>query len=233
MALQRSDPRGRLKFREVRKLFARAGTSRWEGAADARQSHGLGPLSGLGDADLVLRARDRGDSAALEELVRRHRDAAYRIALRICLNSADAEDVAQEAFVRVWRSLAGFRADSAFSTWLYRIVTNLALNTVTRRREQPAEIAESALPAELDPASRVQQRERLAALGAALAALTPEQRACWVLREVEGLTYEELAEVLDLSLASVKGRLFRARAELAAALARYDAPEPEMQGGER
>ncbi|HWH33460.1 MAG TPA: sigma-70 family RNA polymerase sigma factor [Egibacteraceae bacterium] len=187
----------------------------------------------------MLRARDRGDGAALEELIRRHRDAAYRIALRICLNGADAEDVAQEAFVRVWRSLGRFRADSAFSTWLYRIVTNLALNTVTRRREQPAELAESQFPAELDPASRVQQRERLAALGAALASLTPEQRACWVLREVEGLSYEELAEVLELTLASVKGRLFRARAELAAALARYDAPEgdaeaePDAEGGGR
>lgn len=190
------------------------------------------PLADLTDADLVLRARDRGDNAALEALLRRHRDAAYRVALRICLNSADAEDVAQEAFVRVWRALPNFRADSAFSTWLYRIVTNLALNAVTRRREQPAELAQIEMgetpgTAELDPALRVQHRERLAALTAALAELTPQQRACWVLREVEGLHYEELAEVLDVTVASVKGRLFRARTELAAALARYDAPTDE------
>lgn len=172
----------------------------------------------------MLRARDRGDHAALETLLRRHRDAAYRVALRICLNPADAEDVAQEAFVRAWRALPRFRADSAFSTWLYRIVTNVALNTVTRRREQPAELVETEGRAELDPAERVEHRERLAALHAALGTLTPEQRACWVLREVEGLSYEELGEVLDLTPAAVKGRLFRARADLAAALARYDAP---------
>lgn len=168
------------------------------------------------------RARDRGDVAALEELVRRHRDAAYRIALRICLNSADAEDVAQEALVRAWRSLQSFRGDAAFSTWLYRIVTNLALNAVSRRREQPTDEPPEPPGPELDPAGRVQQRERLDAVLSALGDLPAEQRACWVLREVEGLSYEELAEVLDLTLSAVKGKLFRARTHLSEALARYD-----------
>jgi RNA polymerase sigma-70 factor (ECF subfamily) len=190
-----------------------------------------GSLAECSDAELVLRARDRGDGAALEELVRRHRDAAYRVALRICLDPVDAEDVAQEAFVRAWRALPRFKGESAFSTWLYRIVTNLALNAVTRRRPaQPLDdergaVRHDAPHAELDPARRVQDRERLAAVAAALAALTPEQRACWVLREVEGLPYEELAEVMGLTLAAVKGRLFRARGELAAALASYDREE--------
>lgn len=211
MALQQFDTGRPVKFRDGTDFFRVPGLTRKEAVSP-----------GLSDQELVERARDRGDVAALEELVRRHRDAAYRVALRICLNSADAEDVAQEALVRAWRSLHSFRGDAAFSTWLYRIVTNLALNAVTRRREQPTDNPPEPIGPELDPAGRVQQRERLGAVLAALAELPPEQRACWVLREVEGLSYDELGEVLELTLPAVKGKLFRARAHLAEALARYD-----------
>jgi RNA polymerase sigma-70 factor, ECF subfamily len=181
------------------------------------------------DRELVARAR-AGDTAAFEELVRRHRDRIYRVALRVCRHPADAEDVTQEAIVRAWRGLGTFRGDAEFTTWLYRIVTNLALNRVTRRREHATErVPEPAGPGEaLDPARRAEDRERLDAALAALDTLTAEQRACYVLREVEGLTYEELAEVLDISVASVKGRLYRARQDLVAALERYDAT-----GGDR
>jgi RNA polymerase sigma-70 factor, ECF subfamily len=176
------------------------------------------------DAVLVTRARD-GDVAAFEELVRRHRDRAYRVALRICRRPAAAEDVAQDALVRAWRSLPAFRGDARFSTWLYRIVTNLALNEVTRRREGTGgEVPEHAASAADDPAARTVDAERLDVLLAALDVLTPDQRACLVLREVEQLSYEEVAEVLDVTVPAVKGRLFRARQELAAALAAYDEP---------
>lgn len=176
------------------------------------------------DRELVARAR-ADDPAAFEELVRRHRDRIYRVALRVCRHPADAEDVTQEAIVRAWRALGTFRGDAAFTTWLYRIVTNLALNRVTRRREHATErVPEPAGPGEaLDPARRAEDRERLDAALAALDTLTAEQRACYVLRELEGLSYDELAEVLDISVASVKGRLYRARQDLVAALERYDA----------
>jgi RNA polymerase sigma-70 factor, ECF subfamily len=178
-------------------------------------------LAGCDEVELVQRARD-GEVAALEELVRRHRDTAYRVALRICLNSADAEDAAQEALVRAWRALPRFRGEAAFSTWLYRIVTNVALSTVRRRREQPTgELLEPAGP-DLDPATAAEGRDKLAAAWRVLATLTPEQRACWVLREVEGLSYDELADVLALSLPAVKSRLFRARSEISTALDRYE-----------
>lgn len=160
--------------------------------------------------------------AALEELVRRHRDTAYRVALRICLNPADAEDIAQEALVRAWRALPRFRGDAGFSTWLYRIVTNVALSSVSRRREQPTDDVLEPPGPDLDPATAAQDREKLAAAGRALRALTAEQRACWVLREVEGLSYDELAEILDISLPAVKSRLFRARSEISTALERYE-----------
>lgn len=176
------------------------------------------------DRELVARAR-ADDPAAFEELVRRHRDRIYRVALRVCRHPADAEDVTQEAIVRAWRALGTFRGEAAFTTWLYRIVTNLALNRVSRRREHATErIPEPAGPGEaLDPARRAEDRERLDAALAALDTLTAEQRACYVLRELEGLSYDELAEVLDISVASVKGRLYRARQDLVAALERYDA----------
>lgn len=180
-------------------------------------------MTDLDDAALVARARDDDDVAAFEELVHRHRDRAYRVALRITRHPGDAEDIAQEALVRAWRGLPDFRGDARFSTWLFRIVTNLALNRVARRREHASdEVPEPAEPT-LDPAARTEDAERLGAALAALETLTPDQRACYVLREIEGLSYDELAEVLGISVASVKGRLFRARQELTAALARYDA----------
>ncbi|MBW3665062.1 MAG: sigma-70 family RNA polymerase sigma factor [Actinobacteria bacterium] len=182
----------------------------------------MSALADLDDAELVVRARDGEDVAAFEELVHRHRDRAYRVALRITRHPGDAEDVAQEALVRAWRSLPRFRGDARFSTWLYRIVTNLALNRVDRRRGVTAEIPDTAVRSD-DPAVRTEDAERLSAALAALERLSAEQRACYVLREMEGLSYEELAEVLDTSVAAVKSRLFRARQELTAALARYDA----------
>jgi len=95
---------------------------------------GSGERRGPTDASLVRRAQD-GDVAAFDLLARRHGDRAYRVALRLLNNTHDAEDATQEALVSAWRALHRFRADSAFSTWLYRIVTNTALNHATRQRQ--------------------------------------------------------------------------------------------------
>jgi RNA polymerase sigma-70 factor (ECF subfamily) len=168
------------------------------------------------DADLVSRAQS-GRLDAFEELVRRHRLGTYRVALRMLGDEGDAEDATQDAFVQAWRNLGGFRADAAFSTWMYRIVTNRCLNMLrARRRTEP-------LPPDREaPASRpdriAEARWQVEDLKRAIVRLTPEQRAPLVLRELEGCSYEEIAEALELSIPAVKSRLHRARLELLAAM---------------
>ena len=168
------------------------------------------------DADLVSRAQS-GRLDAFEELVRRHRLATYRVALRVLGDESDAEDATQDAFVQAWRNLGGFRADAAFSTWMYRIVTNRCLNMLrARRRTEP-------LPDDREaPASRpdriAEARWQVEDLKLAILRLTPEQRAPLVLRELQGCSYEEIAQSLDLSISAVKSRLHRARLELLSAM---------------
>jgi RNA polymerase sigma-70 factor, ECF subfamily len=170
----------------------------------------------LTDGDLVSRAQS-GQLDAFEELVRRHRLATYRVALRMLGDESDAEDATQDAFVQAWRNLGGFRADAAFSTWMYRIVSNRCLNMLrARRRTEP-------LPDDREsPASRpdriAEARWQVEDLKLAILRLTPEQRAPLVLRELQGCSYEEIAQALDLSISAVKSRLHRARLELLSAM---------------
>jgi RNA polymerase sigma-70 factor (ECF subfamily) len=161
------------------------------------------------DRFLLDSARD-GDLDAFELLVRRHQLAIYRVALRMLASEADAQDATQETFVRAWRGLGRFRGESAVSTWLYRIVTRRCLDLIAMRR--PAEELDQAeLPAADDPARTAEEHERLRAVTRAIASLPGEQRAALVLREFEGLSYGEIAEVLHVSVAAVKGRIHRAR----------------------
>jgi RNA polymerase sigma-70 factor, ECF subfamily len=170
----------------------------------------------LDDTHLLSRAR-AGRLDAFEELVRRHRPAVFRVALRMLGDGADAEDATQDAFVQAWRGLDGFRADAAFTTWMYRIVTNRCLNMLRdRRRTEPLPDRQES------PVSRpdriTEANWQLEDLKRAIIRLTPEQRAPFVLRELEGRSYEEIAETLDLSVPAVKSRLHRARLELLTAM---------------
>ncbi|MBA3718493.1 MAG: sigma-70 family RNA polymerase sigma factor [Actinobacteria bacterium] len=161
----------------------------------------------------LVRAAQIGDFWAFEELVRRHGARVYRIALRLLGNRSEAEDAAQEAFVQAWQALPVFRGESSVSTWLYRIVTNRCLNLLqARRREEPlSERQEAPTPV---PERVAETVDALGALKTAILRLTPEQRAPLVLREFEGRAYEEIAEILEISVPAVKGRLHRARLEL-------------------
>ncbi len=161
------------------------------------------------DAVLVAAARG-GDSDAFELLVRRHQAAVYGLALRMLGSEADAQDAAQDSFVQAWKALVGLRGDSAFATWLYRIVTNRCLNILAKRRPTDV-LSDDHASARDDPAEAAMGRERMHAVAAAVLRLGPDQRAALVLREFQGLSYDEVAEVLGVSVAAVKGRIHRAR----------------------
>jgi RNA polymerase sigma-70 factor (ECF subfamily) len=168
----------------------------------------------LATADrLLIEAASVGDERAFEELMRRHGARVYRVALRMMGSAEDAEEATQDAWLAAWRALPRFRRESTFTTWLYRIVTNRCLGSPGRQRPTEslsAEIPDRALQAD----DQAELHARLVALTQAILVLTPEQRAPLVLRELEGLPYEEIADVLGVSVEAVKSRIHRARASL-------------------
>ena len=167
------------------------------------------------DAALAERAA-AGDLDAFEQLVSRHQAVVARVAWRL-VGSDDAEDVSQDAFLRAFHRLPTFRGQSTFRSWLLRIAHNAALDHLRRRRPDPVDpsaLESSQQPEEpRPPAERLEVRERIERLERKLRGLAPAHRTVLVLRDVEGLSYEEIAGVTDWPLGSVKGRLHRARRE--------------------
>jgi RNA polymerase sigma-70 factor, ECF subfamily len=168
------------------------------------------------DTLLVIRAAN-GDVAAFEQLVRRYQLPIYRHCLNMLGNAGDADEAAQDVFFTVWRSLGRFRGDAAFSTWLYRIATNRCLKTLRQRPQPTAPLVEQKSSLGL-PEGEFEGKQTGELVGRAVAALTPQQRTVLLLREVEGLPYEQIAGVLGVSVAAVKSRLNRARVEIAMAM---------------
>jgi len=167
----------------------------------------------VGDGYLVDRARD-GYLDAYEMLVQRHSAMAYRVALRLCGNHHDAQDIAQDALIAAWENLARFKADSSFSTWLYQIVTRRALNKITRARDADLTDLTDLTDPGAGPAAQAERNLAGEAVTGALAALPPPQRAVVVLHHFEGLSYAEVAEVTRSSVPAVRSHLFRARRTL-------------------
>ena len=166
------------------------------------------------DAELVRRTT-RGELSAFEQLVDRHRPVVIRVAARI-VGSDDAEDVSQDAFLRAFHRLEHFRGDAPFRAWLLRITHNAALDHLDRRRAEPVDPAtfdSSEHTTARPPAELLELRERIERLERKLHGLSYQHRAVLVLRDAEGLSYEEIAEITDTPLGSVKGRLHRARRE--------------------
>ncbi|WP_159942600.1 MULTISPECIES: RNA polymerase sigma factor [unclassified Nocardiopsis] len=167
----------------------------------------------LPETVLVERAQD-GDERAFEILVRRYQDTVFRFALRIVADPAEALDVAQEALVTVWRKLPELDEPRTFAAWLYRTVGRRALNAVrARRRVEPIGEREP-FAREAGPVEQALAQGLREALLRALAELPPPQRVCWVLREMEGLGYEEIAELVGATPGAVRGRIHRARTHL-------------------
>ena len=170
-------------------------------------------------ADEVLVSRTlAGDLKAFELLVERHHTTVRRVAARI-VGANEADDVAQDAFLRAFHRLGQFRGDSPFRSWLLRIAQNAALNELERRRPLSVEPADEESSggdetAARTPADALEARERRERLRAKLTLMQPAHRAVLVLRDLEGLSYDEIASVTQTPLGSVKGRLHRARREL-------------------
>ncbi len=184
------------------------------------------------DEDLVTAARG-GDRAAVEELLARYEPNIYRFGLRMCGNEDAAREVLQETLLAAFRYLPGFRGDAALSTWLYQIARSFCIKQ--RRGHHPTRSIDEDGAAELvDPApqpdARAHAREIGEALSRAIAALPPEQREVLILRDVEGLSAEQAADVVGIEVGALKSRLHRARmalrTELAGILGTSAATEP-------
>jgi RNA polymerase sigma-70 factor, ECF subfamily len=177
------------------------------------------------EAALVERARG-GDRAAFEELIRRHADRLYAVVLRFVADGGEAEEVTQEAFLRAWRSIGRFEGRSRFFTWLYRIGINEAKRRAGRR--PPATVVsleDEPIPEAPDwseaPEARLTQTDLRGVLEEAIRSLPVEYRTPIILRDVEGLTTAEAAEVMELGEAAFKSRLHRARLAVRRALDEY------------
>ena len=183
------------------------------------------------DRDLILQAQ-QGDEKAFRKLVERHQRRAFAIAMGLVRDENDARELVQDAFLRVYKGLGSFQGGSSFFTWLYRIVTNLAIDLMRKPGRREAELQEGqALDEEAvdfplvsridgaDPIDVMRRREIAERIQRALDALPPYHRGVILMREVEGMSYEEMAEAMNVSKGTIMSRLFHARQKLQRALA--------------
>jgi len=173
----------------------------------------------------------RGDQAAFGQLVRRHQDRLHAAVYRLVESAEDAQDVVQEAFLHAYQHLGSFKGDAQFFTWLYRIAMNAAISL--RRKRKPAlrivgpdgePVIEPADPSEeSQPTHALEQSERERVVKKALSRCSTEHRAVLVMKDMEGMKYEEMAEVLGVPVGTIRSRLHRARLELREILERAEA----------
>ena len=177
------------------------------------------------DQALVERAQ-QGDKRAFELLVIKYQRKLGRLLSRMVRDAAEVEDITQETFIKAYRALPGFRGESAFYTWLYRIGVNTAKNYLVGRKRQPtssdvlAEDAENYEEGDLlrdvaTPDAELQTKQIAQAVNSAVDALTEELRVAITLREIEGMSYEEIAQMMDCPIGTVRSRIFRAREAIA------------------
>ena len=186
------------------------------------------------DDRLLITQAQAGDTAAFRKLVERHQRRAFAIALALVRDENDARELVQDAFLRVFKSLHNFQGGSSFFTWLYRIITNLSIDLIRKPGRQTNDVDDARLETEesqdtdlpfvsrfegADPADVVRRREIGARLQTALDALPSYHRAVIVMREIEGLSYQEMAQAMDVSKGTIMSRLFHARQKLQRALA--------------
>jgi RNA polymerase sigma-70 factor (ECF subfamily) len=184
------------------------------------------PISPEDELKLVAKCQ-AGDTAAFNELVTRYRQRAFAMIYNMVRNEQDAWDLTQDGFLKAWKSIGRFRGQSSFFTWLYRILMNVTIDWTRRKQiESGTEFDDSqglrevepgaatAPKGEMEPAANLSDKEIRARIDAAISRLSPEHREVIVLREIEGLEYQEIAESIDCSIGTVMSRLFYARKKL-------------------
>lgn len=184
------------------------------------------PPPGEGDLELVRRCQG-GDAQAFDELVTRYRNRVYSMVYQLVRNEQDAWDLAQDGFIKAWRSIEKFRGQSSFYTWLYRIVTNVAIDWLRKKQISSGQEFDDTIgladieptntlvpKSEPAPIKKMERGEIRARIDAAIARLTPEHRAVIVMKELEDMQYHEIAEAMGCSIGTVMSRLFYARRKL-------------------
>ncbi len=187
-------------------------------------------MTSSGDDALLIKAFQKGDKKAFDELVIRHKDRIFNLCYRFLGDYEEANDSAQEAFVKAYGSLKTFRLESAFSTWLYRIAVNTCKNklgsSAYKAKRKTVSLDNPGSPSDVpspmmeiqngapSPLARMEEKEKMTLVQRALDTLPTEFKMVVTLRDVEGLSYEEIAEVTGLNLGTVKSRIARARTDL-------------------
>ena len=184
-------------------------------------------MTDLNEKDLIRKAK-QGDMLAFEELILKHEKIVYNLALRMMNHSEDAQDIAQEVFLKAYRSLANFDERAAFSTWLYRITHNTCIDEMRKRKGKQTYSLEEELESEDGsmqrqvadagdtPEESLLRAEQKSEILQALDTLSAEHKAAVILRDIRGMSYEEIAEIIELPMGTVKSRISRARNQMKA-----------------
>ena len=182
-------------------------------------------MTDLKEKELIQKAK-QGDMLAFEELILKHEKIVYNVALGMMNHSEDAKDISQEVFLKAYRNIKNFDERSQFSTWLYRITTNTCIDEMRKRKgkqsyslEEELENEDGTMQRQIadegdTPEESILREEQKSEIIQALDNLSEEHKAAVVLRDVKGLSYEEISEILELSLGTVKSRISRARNQL-------------------
>ena len=180
----------------------------------------MNPTSNTQEDDRLIRQTLAGELSAFESLIGKYQNRLFHSMTQVLRNSTDAEDVVQDAFVKAFTKLSTFRGGSQFYTWLYRIAHNSAISQIRKRKpteslDHDAGMTAATLEGQhVSPSQRLERQEENRQLSDALNRLKEEQRSVLVLREMEGLDYDAIAEILDVPVGTVRSRLHRARAQL-------------------
>lgn len=169
----------------------------------------------------LIRKAQNGDPNAFNTLLGAHEQRMYAVACRMCKNEEDAKDCLMDAMMRVWRSISAFKGDSAFSTWVYRITVNTCLDELRRKKKKAEtsiddllEVGWEVRDSSLTPEESEVLREKLAFLKKEIYQLPEDMHAAIILRDIQGFSYEEISNILDINVGTVKSRINRARSRL-------------------